>query len=289
MVSRLTDEIRPFQIEGPGVRGRLVRLGPALEGMFAPHDYPEVVAALLGEAVALSCVLSSGLKYDGVFILQTQSDGPIRMMVADVSSNGDLRSCARFDEDGLGELPEENPVPHLLGSGHLAFTVDQGDHMERYQGITGLDGATLSECAHHYFRDSEQVETAIVLAADAGDPVRAAGLMIQRLPEDGEETDEDAWRRCVALMSSVTRDELLNPELSPEDLLFRLFHDDGVRLFEAKDLRYACRCSREKVAAALKTIDPAEVASLAEDGAVKVTCEFCKATYAFDPSETSAN
>ena len=200
-----TDFTLTFEIEGLDVRGRLVRLGPALEGVLSGHDYPEPIAELLGETVTLGVVLASALKYDGVFSLQTQSDGPVNTVIADVTSDGALRGYARFDGVGVNEAAKKDgaPVPRFLGSGHMAFTVDQGEFTDRYQGITELDGATLSDCAHHYFRNSEQLETAIFLAADVGNDARgfsSGALMVQRLPStDGALVGadaEDGWRRA---------------------------------------------------------------------------------------------
>ena len=284
------DRVRPFDIEGPGLRGRLVRLDRALAEILAPHDYPGMVAAVLSEAVALAVVLASGLKYDGVFTLQTQGDGPVNLIAADVSSGGTprshaLRAYARFDAEAIATL-EKPSLPRLLGAGHLAFTVDQGPDTERYQGITDLAGATLSECAHHYFRQSEQVETAIVLAARGG---RAAALMVQRLPAgDAAGDDDDAWRRAVVLMGSATAGELLDPGLSDEALLYRLYHEDGVRLHAPRALRHQCRCSGERVARTLAAFPETEVLEMMEEGRIKVTCEFCKQGYAFDQAALAA-
>ena len=167
--STFGDLVQPFQIETFGLRGRLVRLGGALDTAFENHDYPLPVTALLGEIMALAAVLASGLKYDGVFTLQTQGDGPVTMTVANVTSNGDLRGYARVDEDGQAMESKDAPVPRLLGTGHMAFTVDQGTDTERYQGITELTGDTVSDCARNYFRRSEQLDTAIALAARPAD------------------------------------------------------------------------------------------------------------------------
>ncbi len=280
------DLVQPFQIENFGVRGRLVRLGPALEAILGPHRYPPAVAGLLGETMALAAVLASGLKYEGVFTLQTQSDGPVGMIVADVDSEGGMRGYARLDEDRVagalaGGVPE-SPVPKLLGCGHLAFTVDQGPDTERYQGITPLEGATLTECAHNYFRQSEQLETAIVLAGSEAEPdaaARAAALVIQRLP--GGADAEDEWRQAVILMISVTAGEMLDASLTPTDILYRLYHREGVRVYRQRPLRHACRCSRERVAATLGAFSRRDVEDMAVDGNVTVTCEFCKSDYVF--------
>jgi molecular chaperone Hsp33 len=284
--STFGDLVQPFQIETFGLRGRLVRLGGALEAAVENHDYPLPVITLLGEIMALAAVLASGLKYDGVFTVQTQGDGPVAMTVVNVTSDGDLRGYARVTDGARAMATPEAPVPRLLGAGHMAFTVDQGADTERYQGITELTGDTVSDCARNYFRRSEQLDTAVALAARPGNGAggaRAAALVIQRLPPDGgADKAKDDWRQAVVLMSTVTTDEMLDAALTPADLLYRLFHREGVRVFRSRRLRHACRCSRERVATTLGAFPRAEVEAMADDGRVTVTCEFCKATYGFD-------
>jgi molecular chaperone Hsp33 len=287
------DFVQPFQIEGPGLRGRLVRLGAAVDAVVGPHDYPPAVEAMLAEAMAMGAVLASGLKYDGIFTLQMQGDGPVGLLMVDVTSDGDMRGYVRYDAERLeaAEAASGAPVPRFLGAGHMAFTVDQGPDTERYQGVTALEGATLGECAHAYFRQSEQVETAIrlcVSGAEAGGGRRAAALMLQRLPgATGIDADaEEDWRRAVILMSSATPQELLEPGLSANQILYRLFHEDGVRVYRRRDLRHRCRCSRGKVERILRSFPVEEIRDMAEaDGAIRVTCEFCKSTYVLDESE----
>src|SRR5690348_9040185 len=163
------DLVQPFQIEPFALRGRLVRLGPLLDEILTRHAYPEPVAVMLGEAIALAVILAGALKYDGVFTLQTKGDGPIRLMVADVTTAGAVRGYAQYDDEKLTKAMSRSgsaPVPRFLGAGHIAFTVDQGEHTDRYQGIVELQGATLAECAHHYFRQSEQVQAGIKLAVE---------------------------------------------------------------------------------------------------------------------------
>ncbi len=290
------DFVQPFQIEDAGLRGRLVRIGPSLEKALAPHDYPPLVAELLGETVAIALVLASGLKYDGVFTLQTSSDGPVGVLMADVSSAGDYRCYARYDAERLAAVEAESKrpsLPRLLGSGHIAFTVDQGSEHDRHQGITEITGASLADCAHNYFRQSEQLLTALNVAAESGDDERGASagvVMIQRLPsasplgDDAPERDleDEDWRRSVILMSSVKSEELLDTELAPQDLLFRLFHEDGVRLYTADTIDNVCRCSEGRVRATLRSLPRAELDDLAEEGIVTVTCEFCKTDYVYD-------
>ena len=280
------DFIHPFRIEGLGVHGRLVRLGAAAEGILAPHGYPPAVATIMGEAVALAAALAGGLKFDGMLTLQTQGDGPVGMMVANVASDGDMRGYARVDEGRLDKATGE-AVPALLGKGHLAFTMDQGEDTDLYQGITALGDSTLAHTARAYFRQSEQLETAIALAAmPGGDGARAAALMLQHPPAG--EAEEDAWWRAEILTDSVTTEELLDPALAPSDLLFRLYHGDGVRIFRPKPLRFACRCSADRVENTLRSFPRAEIEDMKVDGRVFVTCEFCKAEYTFDETAIEA-
>jgi len=264
--------------------------------VLTPHHYPAPVAAMLAEALAMSAVLASGLKYDGVFTVQVQGDGPLGLMIVDVTSDGGMRGYARFDAERLrasGAEPE-NPVPRLLGAGHMAFTVDQGPNTDRYQGITALEGATLGDCAHAYFRQSEQMETAMALCASdmtaPGANPRAAALMIQRLPAPAafEPEAEDDWRRAVILMSSVNPAELLDVALGPADILYRLFHQDGVRVYRQRPLRHQCRCSRDKVERTLRAFAEPEVRAMAEEDRLSVTCEFCMSTFVFEEHDLDA-
>lgn len=283
------DVVQPFQIETSGLRGRMVRLGGVVDDILNSHAYPQPVAQMLGETVVLAGILASMLKYDGIFTLQTKGDGAISMMVADVTSTGDIRGYARYDES---RLPEDGAadVPRLLGGGYLAFTVDQGQDTDRYQGIVELTGATMADCVAHYFRQSEQIETGIKLAVDRRDDRwRAGGLMVQRLPDQDRilpaADREDDWRRAVVLMGSATDAELMDPALPPNTLLFRLFHEDGVRVYAPSELRAGCRCSRERVTNALASIPREQIDDMKVDGRVEVTCEFCNTTYRFDDDD----
>jgi molecular chaperone Hsp33 len=294
------DLIQPFQIDASGLRGRLVRLGPAVDAILGRHDYPPPVARMLGEALALAAALAGGLKYDGVFTLQTKGDGAIAMIVADVTSAGDLRGYAQFDAERLARAAAtgdvERSVPRLMGAGYLAFTVDQGTHTERYQGIVELLGATLADCVHHYFQQSEQIGTAVKLACAPGPRTegpagwRAAALTLQQMPTEGgigvdvaPETDRsEFWRRAVTLMGSSTTAELLDPGLAPDRLLYRLFHEDGVRIWPVQELRERCRCTADRVETVLRALTPTEIDDMTVDGAVTVTCQFCNAVRRYD-------
>lgn len=283
------DFVLPFHLEGAAVSGRLVRLGAAANGILSRHDYPAPIAALLGETLALAVGLAGALKYEGVFTLQTKGNGPVSFLVADVTSEGHVRGYAQFDSARVPAdavvRPEGQSVPTWLGAGHLAFTVDQGGNTERYQGIVALEGSTLAGCAHHYFRQSEQVETAIKVAVDRdGNGWRCAALFLQRLPVTGftRESADDRWREALSLMATVTNAELVDPALAANDLLFRLFHERGVRVHEAKPLSDRCRCSEERVVAMLQSFPRGEIETLTRDGVVEVSCEFCRRLYRFD-------
>lgn len=287
------DYVLPFQIEAPGIRGRLVRLGASLRAIVAGHGYPPALTLLLGEALAMTAVLASGLKYDGIFTLQLQGDGPVGLIVCDITSAGDLRGYARFDAERLGRglaTATGAPMPRLLGAGHLVFTVDQGPASERYQGVTLLEGATLGDCCHAYFRQSEQLATAVLIAAGhpGDDGAQAAALVLQRLPTPGAADDDgadDDWRRAVALVGSLRPAELLATG-DDDALLYRLFHEDGVRVYRRKPLRHRCRCSQRKVERTLMAFPAREIRAMADDdGRVTVTCEFCKTTYALDDED----
>lgn len=291
---RTDDVVQPFQLDPFALRGRLVRLGPTVDRILAQHDYPEPVAALLGEAITLAVMLAGALKYDGVFTLQTKGDGPVRLLVADVKTDGAVRGYAQYDAKRLGEIvPDadgESPsVPDLLGEGYIAFTVDQGDDTERYQGIVSITGATLAECAQHYFRQSEQLQAGLKLAvARAGEEGawRAGGLMLQRVPPEGgrvriADDVEDAWRRVMVLMSSATPAELVAPDLPPRRLLWRLFHDDGIRVYNTHAVEARCRCSRERIAGILKAFPLDEIDEMKKEAVTTVTCEFCNTRYEF--------
>jgi molecular chaperone Hsp33 len=301
MMMKVADDlVQPFQIEATSLRGRLVRLGPVVDTILTRHDYPEPVATLLGEAIVVAVLLAGALKYEGVFTLQTKGDGPVRLLVADVTSVGAVRGYAQYDAAQLAKAAGAKmmaSVPRLLGAGHIAFTVDQGEHTERYQGIVELQGATLAECAHHYFRQSEQLQAGIKTAIGR-DPAsgawRAGGIMLQRLPADGldafaREAQEDGWRRAMVLMSSSTAGELLAPALPPRDLLFRLFHEDGVRVFDAQGLAAECRCSRARIERILRQLPAADNAEIVQDAEISVTCEFCNTHYSFARDEIAAN
>ncbi len=287
------DLVLPFAVGETRLKGRLVRVGPLLDTILGQHAYPEPVAAMLGQAIVLAVVLARALKYDGIFTLQTKGDGPVRLLVADVTASGQVRGYAQFDAARLAQAAATRaPVPTLLGAGYLAFTVDQGEDTERYQGLVELVGATLADCAHHYFRQSEQIEAGLKLAVERRPDGhwRGGALMVERIPDDagaGEASDE-IWRNAVILMSSCSDAELTDAALPPDRLLYRLFHEPGVRVQRTRPLVAQCRCSRERVERVLRALPPAEIDDMVVDGRISVTCEFCSATYEFDDADRRA-
>lgn len=294
---------QPFLLYDGAVRGRLVRLnGVAGKVLGSHHAYPDSVSRVLGEAMAAAAALADGLKFDGSFTLQIQGNGPLHTLVTDITSDRVMRGCAQFHDDDLPPVSKANgPGPtllDLLGTGHIAFTVDQGADMERYQGIIELAGTTIGDCIHQYFQQSEQLETAIKIVAgrtdldDADSSWQASALMVQRMPTEGgqvpSEEDEDAWRTAVILLSSVSDEELLSATLTEEDVLSRLYGTVGGRLLEARDISIGCRCSRDRSAKILASFPIDEVLSMAEDGKVSMTCEFCETVFEFTEDELNA-
>jgi len=310
------DVVLPFTLDALDTRGRVVRLGSVLDSILRRHDYPAPVARLLGEAVVLAALVGSSLKFEGRFILQTQTDGPVNLIVVDLDAPDGLRGYARYDHDALlraTELGELKPG-QLLGKGHLAMTIDQGLHTERYQGIVSLDGDSLEEVAHRYFMQSEQIPTVVRMAVAEhtrrGDPRpswRAGGVLIQFLPEAGEgviqdlpgdgdfsnpETydpdfhEHDHWSEAKVLLGTLADDELADPDLSPERLLFRLYHETGVRVFAPSPMQERCTCSAERIENMLRDSFTAEERDdMAVNGEIEVVCEFCSAAYHFKPHE----
>lgn len=310
------DTILPFEVATLDLRGRVVRLGAAVDEILSRHDYPLPVEKLLGEAIALAALFGSALKFDGRFILQTKTDGPVRMLVVDYATSGNLRACARFDKKRVAAAIEAGEISsgQLLGHGHLAMTIDQGGDMSRYQGLVALEGASLEEVAHEYFRRSEQIPTCVRLAvaeefrSSENGPKRrwrAGGMLLQFLPKAPERMrgadldpgdapqgielpavpDDDAWVEGRALMETVEDLELIDPTLSTERLLFRLFHERGVRVFESMSVKAQCSCSRDSVSAMLRSFTQQDRDDMVENGVISVTCEFCSETYVFDPEK----
>lgn len=311
------DVILPFAVEPLDVRGRAVRLGSALDTILARHAYPDAVARVIGEAAALTVLLGSSLKFEGRFQLQTKSDGPIKMVVVDFEMPDRLRAYAQFDPERVATLGPAARAAELLGQGHLAMTIDQGPERSRYQGVVPLEGQGLEEAAHQYFRQSEQIPTRVRLAVaeqfEGGrHAYRAGGLLVQFLPTSPDRMrqadlppgdvpeghpsagargpdEDDAWVEAKALVDTVEDHELVDPSVSNERLLYRLFHERGVRVFEVQPVREACRCSRERIMTMLRRFSETDRRDMVGDnGRIGVTCEFCSRAYDLDPAEVEA-
>lgn len=314
------DSVLPFQVDALDVRGRVVHLGPALDTLLRRHGYPEAVARLLGEATALTALLGTSMKFEGRFTLQTQSDGAVSRLVVDFTAPDKIRACATFDAEAVAAkvTAGEAKPEQLLGEGVLAMTVDMGQSGQRYQGYVPLDGRSLEDAAHSYFEQSEQIPTRVRLAVGEmltrdgeNEPAkvwRAGGIMVQFLPSNSERIrlrdahpgdapegalsapvdDDDAWSEAQSLVSTVEDHELIDPEVSAETLLYRLFNQRDPRVFDRQPIIEKCRCTRDAVHHMLKTFNQDDRDHMVKDGKISVTCEFCSTEYVFVPGEIGA-
>jgi molecular chaperone Hsp33 len=305
------DSVLPFAVEALDVRGRVVRLGHSLDELLANHGYPKLVSLLVAEAAALATLLASSLKFAGRFTLQTQTAGPVSMLVVDIQAPGKLRAYANFDPGRVEGAGGRYDAGELMGKGHLAMTIEHPGDTNRYQGIVALEGGNLEAAAHQYFMQSEQIPTRVRLAvaeemqAGKGSNWRAGGLLVQFLPREAarakqpdldpgdvpegtprhEVKPDDAWIEAQSLVATIEDVELIDPALSSERLLWRLFNERGVKVFEPQKVAAECRCSRERLLSILKNFSEDERASMVENGHIGVKCEFCGKRYAFEPEE----
>jgi molecular chaperone Hsp33 len=311
------DTVLPFEVSALDLRGRVVRLGASVDTILEGHNYPQPVAKLLGEAIVLTVMLGTALKFEGRFILQTKTDGPVPMLVVDFTTPNNVRACARIDKARVAEAiaSGKTDAGSLLGRGHLAMTIDQGGDMNRYQGLVALDGGTLEDAAHEYFLRSEQIPTRVRLAvaeefrSDGGPKHRwrAGGILLQFVPRAPERArvadldpgdapegvtkhvvdEDDAWVEGRSMIDTVEDIELIDPEVSSERLLYRLFHERGVRVFNSTDMHAQCSCSRDSVEAMLRSFPQTDRDEMVENGVISVTCEFCSQTYVFQPADVA--
>ena len=331
------DHVLPFHTGRAEAMGRIVRLGPSIDEILNAHAYPEPVARVLGEALALTAMLATTVKIEGRLILQTSTDGPLRMLVVNFDAPKSLRGYASFDDKLKSGSWDNLDQKSLLGKGHLALTIDPGGNLDRYQGIVALEGDTLTQAALSYFHQSEQLPTYLKLAvarlrvknsnaahnSDSNSEKahhqsddrwhwRAGGLLVQHIAHQGGmrasndmttldegllgkevlviendlagDDEDENWRRTRILAATVEDHELTDPTLSSQRLLYRLFHEEGVRVNEPFPVQALCRCSRERVEAFIKNVQDQQLADLREpDGGITVTCEFCNSAYRFPP------
>lgn len=310
----LDDAVLPFHVESLDARGRTVRLGAAIDSVIKRHDYPAAVSRALGEAAALTILLGSSLKTEGRFQLQAKTDGAVSMLVVDFEAPNRFRAYARFDAAQVEALGRTTTAL-LLGQGVLALTIDQGSERNRYQGIVALEGEGLEAAAHKYFRQSEQIPTRIRLAVGEvsdeahGHSWRAGGLLVQFLPTsidrmrqadldpgdrpEGASIDvieeDEAWTETRLLVDTVEDHELLDPLVTSERLLYRLFHQRGVRVYEPAALTESCRCSQQRIDAMLQRFSAKERREMmADNGRITITCEFCSTVYHVEGEASAA-
>ena len=303
MSNKNFDSCVSFSLAKGAFVGRIVRLDKVLQDILQKHGYPLNVSASLSETTALAVLLSNSLKYDGLFTLQLQGNGPVSVLVADVTSEHKIRACAKFDEEQLAKAKALRKtedvieqVPHLVGGGHMAFTIDQGPNTDLYQGVVDLQGKTLSEIALRYFKLSEQIDTALKLFVKVPDgdsqSFLAAGIMLQKVPLKGGkelEIDENTYNQMFddakAFIGSLSENEVFNSELSSEEILYRLFHSLDLEITKETNYEFGCRCSREKLFSTLSTFKQEDLEHMTEDGKVCATCHFCSTEYVFDKDE----
>jgi molecular chaperone Hsp33 len=288
------DSVLAFAVPTLDLRGRIVRLGPAVDEILTNYPYPDSVARTLGEGVALAALLGSMMTRRDRFQLQTRSDGEIDLLVVDYDPPGRLRGFARYER--AGAAPVGAPA-ELLGRGHMALTIENPEDDTRHQGVVALEGEGLAFAAFEYFRQSEQIPSFLRLAvAEVVEPQgrrwRAGGILLQFLPPKGAPsltaTDEvpDSWNEGVALASTIADHELVDPNLSAERLLYRLFHERGVTVETARPLKAGCRCSDERVENMLRSFSAEDRADMVgDDGRIVVTCEFCNKRREYDPAQ----
>ncbi len=304
------DSVLPFEVKPLGIRGRIVRLGPVIDEIIGKHDYPENVSQVLAQAVALVAMLGNSLKFEGKLTLQTRCDGPLSMLVVDYITPGKMRGYAHFDREAVGQAKDAGV---LIGSGHLALTIDQGEDMDNYQGIVALDGRAsgdnvLSDAADHYFKQSEQIPTSLRIASglltnETGQSWRAGAIMVQHVPDSGpaspigfssgdmpendrqDVVEDDNWAKARLLLETTEPHELLDPLLEPERLLYRLYHEDGVTVYPPSQINHQCTCSKERVLDMLASFSEEEKADMVVDGQIEVVCQFCSNTHRFGPEE----
>ena len=283
------------------IRGRMASVGRPANSILERHDYPPLVAILQAEALALTACLSSTLRFDGVFTLQAKGDGLVRTLFADITEAGHLRGYTAMEDNPTGlqaaalahDLSKPVCLGSLMGSGYIAFTVDDGTSNGRYQGIVELDERHLSDAAIRWYENSEQLDTIVVcFAENRVDGWQAVALMLQRIAANGGKDDsastsktneqaraasDDAWHTAKTLLGSITRGELLDPALSPEDIVFRLFNSMAPHSAPARPVFDQCRCNVEKIESMLRQLAPDDIDGMADhSGNLTVTCEFCK-------------
>lgn len=293
------DFIEPFLIDHSSIRGRFVRVGKVLDDILNAHHYPLAVSMHLAEQIVIACILAATLEKDGILTVQAKGDGPVRFIVADVMAGGTVRGYAQVDEEALKNVigrskAKKHDIDVLLGKGYLAVTLDDGKSKERYQGIVELQGASLSDAFKGYFLQSQQGEIALSIAVQPpekeGEGWKGGGVIVERMPLEGgkqadltSEEQDEIWERTKLFMHTLKPKEMLDRRITPQNLLYRLFNEDGVWVYKVQPLHAGCRCSRKRIREVLKTISQEElIDTLDENGKMSVNCQFCNKTEVFD-------
>ena len=301
MTTKNFDTCTSFYLENGAFIGRIVRLNKTLKTILSKHRYPTDVSVALAETTALAALMSAMLKFNGLFTLQIQGNGPVSLLVADVTSDGKVRSAAKFDEQKLKKAKDLRKtqdvieaLPHLVGGGYMALTVDEQNGLPPYQGVVDLKGKNLTELALRYFKNSEQIDTVLKLFVQKSEQsVEAGGIILQKTPLKGghaNNVDDQSlslmWEDLNAFVQSLQNAEMFNDSLSNEDILYRLFHQYGLQISAEKSYAFGCRCSREKLKNTLLSFDPKEVKALFDaNGQIEATCHFCSQKYVFNKEE----
>ncbi|MES2984975.1 MAG: Hsp33 family molecular chaperone HslO [Pseudomonadota bacterium] len=286
----IDDLLTPFMLEGAQVRGRVVRLGHVAQTILARYDYPAPVARLLGELLVVAAMLSSNLKHEGIFTIQIRGEGPVPLVVVDAVYGGQIRGFADVPEASraaLAALPHYSPRAVVGEGAYLAITFDPGEQGQRYQGIVALEGDSVGEALTAYFTHSEQLDIWVKLTLSDGAPWVAGGVIIERMPDSSaaSESHEEAWRYAKAVASTITDAELRDPLLDAPALLYRLFHEQGVWVYDAHPLSVGCRCSRARISDLLMSMSLADRADMVVDGVASVHCQFCNQSEIFTPAQ----
>lgn len=292
----MKDFIRPFCLSEGLFKGNIVRAGAVLDDIMQRRNYPEPIAELLAEAVVLTALLASSIKYSGLFTLQIKGDGIVNMLVVDINEDGKMRAVAKWDEEKLKtltqqDIKEKGEISSLFSSGHVLFTVDNAFGRERYQGTVELVGENLADSMLHYFQMSAQIKTALKVAVKAPSSKEegwgVAGIMLQQMPLFGgskhldktEEERDEEWNTDVIMLASLSDKEMLDNKISAERLLFLIYNEQTITVFDEKPLKFSCRCGEKKILSVLKTLSPEELDDAFQDGKAEITCEFCNKTY----------
>ena len=281
---KLDNHIIPFQLGGNTVRGSIVRLGSAVSGIIKRHNYPNNIQSLLADTLTITACVGSRMKHDGIFTIQAKGTGEVHTLFSDITNNGFLRGYVGLNEDFSNQ---DTDLISLMGSGHIAFTLDQGKYFKKYQGIVALEDTSISKSAELYFNNSEQLDTRFVVfnhynsKHTCKEKLFPSGLiMVQKMPSKvdiDEEQNTEVWENSVSFLSTLKKEEFLSVSLTSDDILYRLFNEVGVTVYNKIVVQDKCRCSKEKVEFAINNLNKDELNEISDEkGNIKVICEFCK-------------